>query len=344
MSKLLQHHLTNSPIEPDENGIPLASPSSALRFSSFVSLYPPTDRSYESFLFRLGHALFDEIDLRLDDSITIDIRYRATSLRRKAAVSAWLEDAVAPSVEADLRRISPSDSASTSFLFLTGNQVEKACDAAIEGRNLKLATLIAQASGGDLAFQSDLRDTLAIWREERVDAHINVHIRKVYALLAGIVDTLEASSGTGLERSPDVVIHKDLDWKRLYGLHLWFSEPGEAPLAAVFQAYNVLWKTTTSASPPTPPHPPSIWNPPSTEPPPLDALFSLIRLHADPACSLSHILNPLSFTASPMDYCLPWHLYIHLSRCLHVCDFADRGYPKGSTNRDVDMESGSYGG
>src|SRR5262249_48245478 len=104
VSKLLQHHLSHSPIGPDDDGVPFANPSpSSLNFASFASLFPTTDRSYEASLFRLGHALFDENDLRLGPSITIDIQNRLTSIRRKAALSAWLEDVVIPAVEADLR-------------------------------------------------------------------------------------------------------------------------------------------------------------------------------------------------------------------------------------------------
>jgi nuclear pore complex protein Nup98-Nup96 len=182
-----------------------------------------------------------------------------------------------------------------------------------------------------------LREQLDVWREQRIDVHIGEQIRKLYALLAGIVDTLEGSTGPGSEKCSDVVIHKDLDWKRVYGLHLWFSEPPEAPLAAVFQAYDNFWKTTSSTAPPIPPHPPSLWNPSRTKPPPPDALFSLIRLHAETTCSLSQILDPLSFTASPLDYSIPWHLYILLSRCMRVRDFSDRG--ESNVGKDVDMES-----
>jgi len=51
----------------------------------------------------------------------------------------------------------------------------------------------------------------------------------------------------------------------------------------------------------------------------------MIRLFADPSSSLSTILTPLSFNASPVDYRLCWHLYVIMSRCLRVRDFSDRG-------------------
>ena len=54
---------------------------------------------------------------------------RETVLRRKAALSKWLQQAVAPTVEAALRDVPPGeyDWADATFTLLTGNQIEKAC-------------------------------------------------------------------------------------------------------------------------------------------------------------------------------------------------------------------------
>lgn len=334
-SKLLQHHLSNSPITPDDDGIPFAAPSPSLDFSSFTSLFPSADRSYEASLFRLGQALFDEIDLRLGSSITIDIRNRINTLRRKAALSAWLEDAVTPALEADLRSNASADVPTVAFTLLTGNQTEKALRVVMDGGYLKLATLISQ-SGGDWEFRDDLREQLQIWKDERIDVHIDEGVRKVYALLAGIVEgVVEGSKGGGLEKCSDVDVVKGLDWKRVFGLHLWFSEPVDASISQVFQAYDQLAKTAPQRQVAQPLpwysekqlHSPPQWNLPSASTT-HDSLFSLIRLHADPACSLSQVLTPLSFGSSPVDYSLPWHLYIILSRCMGVRDFADREDPR----------------
>ncbi|KAG5649895.1 hypothetical protein H0H81_001566, partial [Sphagnurus paluster] len=342
-AKLLQHHLSNSPITPDEDGIPFATPNSAaLHFSSFASLFPSADRSYEASLFRLGQALFDEVDLRLGGSITVDIRNRITSVRRKAALSAWLENVVEPTLEAELRANTAADAPSVAFTLLTGHQTEKAVTVAMDGGYLKLASLIAQA-GGDWEFREDLKDQLQLWKDQRIDAHIDESVRKVYALLAGIVEgAVEGSRGGGLEKAADIDVLKGLDWKRAFGAHLWFSEPVDAPIAQVFQAYDQLVKRTTAnerhVARPLPWYAektsdaPALWNLPSTSNV-ADGLFSLIRLHAEPACSLSQILTPLSFGTSPVDYSLAWHLYIILSRCMRVRDFADRGDPLGRVRR-----------
>lgn len=135
--KLLQHHLTHTTISRDNSGIPFAHPTTLsssstprssppawnyapapspdpLNFASFVPLFASTDASSLAPMFRLGSALFDPIDLHLNrsraetsttdrTSINPDIRNRVQLLRRKKALSNWLEEVVRPSVDSDLR-------------------------------------------------------------------------------------------------------------------------------------------------------------------------------------------------------------------------------------------------
>ncbi|KAG2041250.1 nuclear protein 96-domain-containing protein [Suillus americanus] len=330
LSRLLQHHLSKTPIVKDESGIPFADPSTELDFSSFVSLYPSSDHSDEQSLFRLGRALFDSIDLHLAPEITVDVRNRISAVRRKVALSDWLEEAVGYLVDADLKKHASGDSAACIYTLLTGNQIEKACEAAMDNGYVKLATLISQASG-DFEFREDLTEQIQLWREQRIDVHIGESMRKIYALLAGILDVVEGSKTSSLEQCPDVDPIKGLDWKRTFGLHMWFSEPMDAPISQVFESYNrSRQESPYRVSPPLPSYldtssEPLPFNVPT--PSPSDALFSLIRLHADPACSLSQALSPLSFGPSPGDYSLSWHLYIILSRCMRIRDFADRADP-----------------
>ena len=341
-TKLLSHHLTNSPIQYDAEGIPFANPSPQLSFGSFVSLFPSTEQSFAAHLFRLGHALFDEIDLQLDESISIDVRNRAHAVRRKVVLSKWLEGVVAPTVDAEAKGNFSRGSASAAFSLLTGHQIDKACEAAMEGGNLKLAALISQA-GGDLEFRVDILAQLRIWREQRVDAHIDPNLRKIYALLGGVVDVLEGSDGTGVERCPDLPVSHKLDWKRVFGLHLWFGQPMDASIAEVFDSYDNHWRNARDrAAPPVPWYfedssfESKHWRLSPDENPP-DAFYSLIKLYADPACSLATISSPLSFGPSPADYSILWHLYIILSRSMRIRDFPDRddpGVPRASQECD----------
>jgi nuclear pore complex protein Nup98-Nup96 len=335
-SKLLSHHLTHAYIEPTDEGVPFATPSLALTFSSFSSLYSLNDKTFEASLFRLGNALFDDLDLRLADTAEDEVFNRVNTLRRRDELSRWLQNVVSPTVEAELREGISPDSSTEVFTWLTGNEVENAVQAAISAGNVKLATLVAQA-GGDDDFRTDILSQLKLWREQRIDAHISEPTRKVYGLLAGIVDVLEGSgSGPGgarIESCPDVHISGDLDWKRAFGLHLWFGQPIDSSIADVFDSYEADWtEGRYSVAPPLPWYSENAtsaerkkWNLPSTADNHPDALYSMIRLFADPSSSLSTILTPLSFSASPVDYRLCWHLYVLMSRCLRVRDFSDRG-------------------
>ncbi|KAI0822929.1 nuclear protein 96-domain-containing protein [Trametes gibbosa] len=328
-SRLLSHHLSNTAIDEDADGVPFAYPSARLTFASFVAQFPSTDHSFEPALFRLGHALFDPIDFRLDDIPDVHVRHRIRAIRRKTELSKWLKTAVSSAMDADLRNNLDTKWDKTVFTLLSGYQVERACEVAADDGNVKLASLIAQCPG-DGEFREDLQEQLEIWRQERVDAHINEDTRKIYALLAGVADTLKGSGGSGIEHCADVDLARGLDWKRAFGLQLWYGLPMDAPIADVFEAYDSMWKEgRSSIAPPIPwyaertENTGSLWKlPPKAQHP--DALYSLIKLFADSECNLSDILSSFSFSPSPTDYRLPWHLYILLSRCLRARDLADR--------------------
>lgn len=336
-SKLLSHHLTHTYIEPDDEGVPFANPSLALSFSSFSALYSLNDKTFEASLFRLGNALFDDLDLRLADTVEDRIRNRVHTLRRRDELSRWLQSVVLPTVEAELREGISSDSSTEVYTWLTGNEVDKATEAAISAGKVKLAALVAQA-GGDDDFRADVLSQLKVWKEQRIDVHISEPTRKIYALLAGIIDVLEGSGpgpgGARIESCPDVHISADLDWKRAFGLHLWFGQPIDSSVADVFDSYEAAWtEGIYSVATPLPWYSENAtsaelkkkWNLPSIADHHPDALYSMIRLFADPSSSLATVLTPLSFSASPIDYRLCWHLYVIMSRCLRVRDFSDRG-------------------
>ncbi|KAF8830523.1 hypothetical protein HHX47_DHR2000839 [Lentinula edodes] len=285
--KLLQHQLSHSPISPDDGGVPFANPSpEVLLFSSFSSLFPATDASQEASMFRLGSALFDPLSLHLSSqAATPDIRQRVSLLTRKAALSSWLQYAVAPAVQEYLQTHLAASAPAIAFAHLTGNQLERACDVAMDSGYPTLATLIAQA-GGDSQYRNDLLEQLEIWTNQKVDTLIDSDLRKIYALLAG-------------DLTVDIV--HSLDWKRIFGLYLWFVEPMHTPIAQVFNSFR---ESTDDGSE--------------------DLLFSLLRLYSDETCSLSDIFQPRT-SAGQLNYTIPWHLYIILSRCMRVRDFPDRG-------------------
>ncbi|KAJ3514528.1 hypothetical protein NLJ89_g2324 [Agrocybe chaxingu] len=389
-AKLLQHHLSHTSITRDDAGIPHALPttlststvpnatrttshapaasSDPLNFSSFVSLFPSTEGSNPAPVFKLGSALFDPMDLHLaraksntgvmnGSAITPDLRNRVRVLRRKTALSKWLEEAVKTSVDGDLRtQVNGSNvkytAADAAFTHLTGHQVSEACSAAADSGYLKLSTLISQA-GGDEQFKDDILAQLDIWRSEKLSPGSNSSLTnsenglvgrgvwRVYKLLGGQLYQEEGEGGGEDD------ICASLDWKRVFGLYLWYGSSVDASISDVVNAYQRILllnsrreSDSTSIARPIPKWATKKAGQSSLgasrlglfigstqqENVPDDPLYALIRLHADPALSLSNALNPLSFAPSGLDWgvAMCWHLYIILSRVMRVRDFGDR--------------------
>ncbi|QRW18833.1 nucleoporin [Rhizoctonia solani] len=332
-NKLLEYQIKNSDVDLDDQGVPVATPNEDIRFHHVADLFGPDDRSHESSVWRLGAALFDEINIRLSQGVASNIREQITSMRRRHALEKWLQTTVAPSVEFDLRELSGTSAANRAFLMLTGNQIARATDATMEANEMHLATLISQI-GGDAEFRNDIESQLAKWKEQKIDAHIDVWVRKIYALLAGIVGSVEGSkSRDPAEKSSDIVVAESLDWKRAYGLHLWFGGSFNSPIVDSLESYETACNSASLAT--AHPHPWYIERPASVdsdalrwivsgESVPKDALFEIIKLAMDDTVPLDVALYPRAFGPSPIDYRISWHVYMLLARVLRERDVSDR--------------------
>jgi len=247
--------------------------------------------------------------------------------------------------------------------------VEQACNAAADGGYLKLSTLISQ-TGGDAIFKEDIRSQLEIWKNEKLtpgigglgdtqNGLVGKGVWKVYRLLGGLIDDEPDAAGNGDD------LCAGLDWKRVFGLYLWYGTDVDATIADVVRAYEPAAQTGAARPLPT-------WtlegkrlqstsssvgtsgtsrlgtsfSSASRVKGPDDPLFALIKLHADPALSLSHILDPLSFAPSGLDWGIGmcWHLYVILSRVMRVRDFVDRGDPGIRNSRKRKTDKGFVNG
>jgi nuclear pore complex protein Nup98-Nup96 len=318
-----------------DDGVPFADVDPDLRFRHFHQSPSASARRHESAVWKLGVALFDDVDTELPESESAhSTPYDyALYLRRLRALSEWLADVVAGAVEDDCRspHVSSSRAASIVFALLSGHQIERACQAALSNSDLRLATLIAQA-GGDDAFREDVYLQLVKWREQRVDAYIDKAYRRIYELLSGNVGKAEGTGlGDPIDASETIYIPEGLDWKRAFGLHLWYGT-FEAPIAQVVRRYEDMTQADTRTAVPAP------WYVESAEADREademrwtidgesvnDGLFELIKLFVDPTHDLASTLIPRSFTPSPFDVRLSWHIYMILARALTRRDFEDR--------------------
>jgi nuclear pore complex protein Nup98-Nup96 len=316
--RLLDLNLSRTQIDIID-GVPYAVINPSTRFRDFSNLFDAGDRSHEANLWRLGSALFDEIDLHLSDDTDPDLVDRIRDIRRKMALSDWLEDAVAPSVDKDLVNAGDDQPAKT-FALLSGNQVERAVQATIDGGNLRLATLVAQI-GGNEAFKEEVKKQLNDWTKYKAMGHIGKGYRKLYSVLAGILDVTPGEGGVG--------ISEGLDWKRAFGLRMWFGGNLEDNIGSVLEEFTT---SLNRPHPPAMPRPPYIespaagssekqWNMPTQ---PTDILFGIIKLYSDRAVSLDSTLRARDASPSPTDVRILWHLYEVVSRAMARRDFEDR--------------------
>lgn len=304
-----------------DRGIPKVVPTSKLTFGTFAILWHADDPGYEASLWRLASALFDPIPLFLPPDANKEKRNIILDLRRKLMVGEWLQAAVSSTIEGILLDNTISSLAKI-FALLSGNQIEKACNQAMDSGNLRLATLISQI-GGDTRFRSDIMKQLEAWRQDAVDVWIDEDYQRIFALLSGQVQTLQASkSPDPFQQADNIKICQGLDWKRAFALHLFYGSRLEAPLSHAVESYEnqAKYESPDSTALPLP------WY---VEPSSLkihlahrwrggelmqDGLFEMLKLFVNDKRPFDYVLLPRTHGASPMDNRIPWHVYMVLNK------------------------------
>ena len=335
--------------------MPVASPSRSLTFSTFASLFPQHDNCHEAQVWRQGVALFDPPEQKPTSAyVPPIIKHRLAAIQRRTALSGWLASVVAPTV-ANALRAEASSSVQKAFTRLTGYQIEEAVKDAASDGNVRLAMLLSQA-GGDAEFRADLEDQLMVWGTEGVDHFVAEAYRKCMALLAGVTHVWHSRRKSTRSESGDVNVVKGLDWKRTFGLALWYgegSEGGEGYERALHQYERSMGQDGAALPLPWYQEDSTLADTPSSSAPSnvakssfgnhsnvgeADALFELLRL-ATAATPLERAIYPRAFSPSRLDYRMPWHLYILLSRAMRLKDFSDR--QSSFNDLDVDVEAHS---
>jgi len=321
----LRAYIVHTEVTRGANRIPEITRKPSLSFQPFISLFPQEDSSFEASLWRLASALFDEILLDVPSDIDAQKLEWVATLRRKMKIGDWLRTAVAPAVEQVMLDSGASPIARV-FALLTGNQIERACQVAMDAGDFHLATLLAQI-GGDKKFRENMWSQWEGWVKSGADVFIDEDYRKVYCLMAG-----EATYG-GSSRSEDPFLQVDrvrltegLDWKRAFALHLWYALPLEDPVSMAVELFDEVTATEKAKKDELEGKPPAGPEPGLVNPPPWyvlirdeeeakswgnfgDPLLHLLRLFQDPSYSLADTLSPQCYSPHKLDYRLPWILY-----------------------------------
>ncbi|KAI5206092.1 hypothetical protein E4T39_02718 [Aureobasidium subglaciale] len=308
----LQLQLKQSPITSAETSFAAIAESLA---------HPETSEAkHERDVWRLASILFDPVEVACAD-ITKNISAAQVTkmesrIRRDALSSFWAQ-LVHP--EAAQHAKDASTSEERAIAFLSGNSIEDACAALLEGRDFRLATIVAQLPGNAKSKEM-MAEQVECWRTQNMISEMTEPVRALYELVAGNTCISEGKSGASEDRASSFGISSrfGLDWRRSFGLRLWFSGANES-LADAVQLYiddiiagketvrPVPYFTEQSLAP--------SWiddNAQSNE----DTLLGLLKLYSrqpsskagDVRALVTNLLTPASVSGSPLNSRLSWQL------------------------------------
>lgn len=218
---------------------------------------------------------------------------------------------------------------SSIFSLLTGNRLLEACNLAVENQDYRLALLLCQSSGGNDSVRSMIRKQLSEWHTSNVnifnqlnwtyaliflvtfffsidfqtDKYINTDRLKLFTLISGQL-TYNLSSN----QSQFVNVCENLDWKRQFGLHLWYKC---LPINSINDAVIAYEKSVQEGicNRPVPPYiEDSISVKKLEERCAFDTCYNLIKLYCNGTHSIDETIAPLSHSANQLDHRLSWHL------------------------------------
>ena len=273
------------------------------------------DSHRERSVWELAAVLFDQLDPEAYADVPNDSAEVFECRIRKQNLSSFWEKSC-QSAARDSASAAPN-AEERAIAHLSANEIVDACDALTQGKDYRLAILISQL-GSDNTTREDMVIQLKHWRDLNVLSEVTEPIRALYELFTGNSCVCEGKKGPPEDRARTFVISErfDLDWKRAFGLRLWYSILPEDPLEAAVQMFEedlnsdegkkpLPWFIEENAS--------RDWQDPS----PLsrqDLLWGLLKLYGSSkgtsdAPFLADIVAPYNATGDPLNARLSFQLY-----------------------------------
>ncbi|GAB7353807.1 hypothetical protein MBLNU459_g4186t1 [Dothideomycetes sp. NU459] len=306
--------------------LPSAHLSSDLTFAAMSSSVDGTSphATHERAVWRLASILFDPLHIScasilndLPDGHSTDLEQR---IRRDALSDFWME------LVKDGAAQHAKDAATAeeeALAHLTCNNIEEACAALIKGRDYRLASLVAQLPG-DTKSKSAMSKQIESWASQNITSEMTEPVRALYALTAGNTCISQGKNGAAEDRASTFGISSrfELDWRRSFGLRLWFGVAGVESLADAVQSYSEDLASGKETVRPVPffteQSIATSWDDPN---PQLreDTLYGLLALYARKptfattiSAPINDLLSPSSVSGDPLDARLAWQLAVVL--------------------------------
>ncbi|KAJ8954478.1 hypothetical protein NQ314_007084 [Rhamnusium bicolor] len=278
LKESLEIVLEESSYELDENDVPtfkISKNVSYLKsqtklFSKLFTKYNGKESQYLHSIWTLAEALWGPSE--------------ETISNRRYLLSEWLK------TNTGYDDMSSSETVKNIFNQLSVFKILDAANLALEKRLPNLALLVSQLSVTNKT-KLFLQEQIESWYNSMTANYIGEDMKKIYLLLSGI------------PLRDDVNIFENVDWKRAFGMHLWYICPAGAPIENAIELYNNAFEEKGYAELPTPPYRKSY-----VEYGSFDVLYHILMLYKTRVHRLSSVLNPATHTDDPLDYRLSWLL------------------------------------
>jgi nuclear pore complex protein Nup98-Nup96 len=262
-------------------------------------------------------------------------------LETKEKVSNWWSNLVSPIIQKNLKSQeikNSQDPIDLIWLHLTGHNLEEASDLAFTSHNPRLASLLIQA-GGEGEFREYINLQIKSWHTEHCLEFIDSKKRKIYELLQGNMNPYLLATGHFDE------ICKGLDWRRSFGLFIWYIGLYENDLAKCLNYYDRCMQkwienkeedgVTTVGMKNSLPFPwydtlqSFLWK--NREH--YDVLYHMLHLGINSKYSLEKLLHPLGITSNSLDFRLSWQLALILTKQVGIGKFESEPNPNYCMDR-----------
>ncbi|KAI8894415.1 nuclear protein 96-domain-containing protein [Globomyces pollinis-pini] len=281
--------------------------------SSIISSQPNIFSAEESQTWKLLICLFDKLPLnailkKFDQDV-------AERFLRKDAISRWLIDACAASVNQDL--LNCKTIPNRIYLHLTGRKIAAAVKECLAGNDFRLSTVLAQLAGAgsnvsvnseghvystnglpgrvstkkQLNVESityDLQLQCQYWTNNQQFKFMNEWYQSIWKLIGGDVSQWN-----------EKVFIKSLDWKRTLGLFFWYSFGGQSTLKDSILQYETNFNVEVIKKPT--PH----YLKGNLKETVYDINYHLLKLHEFDDYALEEMLEPKTYS-SYLDYRQSW--------------------------------------
>lgn len=216
---------------------------------------------------------------------------------RREAVSEWLKNVVQKTVEQEIKNVRNSHE-KIILSLLSACKLEDACQEARKAGDHCLALLMSQLRGG-VPVKELIKQQLALWQEMYVDKTLTIDRLKLFMLVAG-EPLISSKHGT-------INVCENLDWKRAFAIHLWYLSSPTCSITDALDLYEASFNTTECtqgyAAIPEPEYRRNDYDAELSNGKQIyDLCFHLLKLYCTGNHDLGELLNPLSYTANPLDY------------------------------------------